>query len=82
MSNRIDISAHQSALERLKELADSNMITALMFDSKEYKKGYQRGAEWAFAEMRKQIELCAVNKMESPIQNLYDFIDGMLCKTK
>ena len=79
---KINDAAQKSALERLTELDKVNMMDALMFDTKEYKNGFKQGAKWAFAEIRKQMELCAVNHTKYPFLHLYDFIDRTLCKKK
>lgn len=69
--------------ERLKEIADKKgVIEALFFNKDDFRAGYKRGVEWALVEIRKQIELCAVNQMDFPTQHLYDFINGTLCKKK
>lgn len=69
--------------ERLKEIADKKgVIEALFFNKDDFRAGYKRGVEWALAEIRKQMELCAVSQTEYPILHLYDFIDRTLCKKK
>ena len=75
-------SMRDAVIKRITELEKRNVIDAMLFDAEEFKVGYKRGVEWALAEIRKQIELCAVNQMDFPIQHLYDFINGTLCKKR
>ncbi len=75
-------SMRDAAIKRINELEKRDIIDALLFDAEEFKVGYKRGVEWALAEIRKQIELCAANQTEYPILHLYDFIDRTLCKKK
>lgn len=78
----LDESMRNAVITRITELEKRNVIDAMLFDADEFKIGYKRGVEWALVEIRKQIELCAVNQMDFPIQRLYDFINGTLCKKK
>lgn len=78
----LDESMRNAVITRITELEKRNVIDAMLFDADEFKIGYKRGVEWAFGEIRKQIELCAVNQMDFPTQHLYDFINGTLCKKK
>lgn len=75
-------SMRDAVIKRITELEKRNIIDAMLFDAEEFKAGYKQGVEWAFAEIRKQIELCAVNQTEYPILHLYGFIDRTLCKKK
>lgn len=78
----LDESMRNAVITRITELEKRNVIDAMLFDADEFKIGYKRGVEWALVEIRKQIELCAVNQMDFPIQRLYDFINGTLCKKR
>jgi len=75
-------SMRDAAIKRITELEKRNIIDAMLFDAEEFKVGYKKGVEWALAEIRKQIELCAVSQTKYPILHLYDFIDRTLGKKK
>lgn len=74
----INEAAHKSALERLTELDKVNMMDALMFDTKEYKNGFKRGARWALREIREQIAYCATEQKQYTILHLLKHIDKIL----
>lgn len=75
-------SMRDAVIERITELEKRNIVDAMLFDAEEFKVGYKRGVEWALAEIRKQIELCAVNKMELTLPRLYDMVNNLLCKKR
>ena len=75
-------SMRDAVIKRITELEKRNIMDAMLFDVDEFKAGYKQGAEWALAEIRKQIELCAVNKMELTLPLLYNMLNNLLCKKR